>query len=99
MTQPTATVGIIGCGNIFDRYITGLARFSDVWVVGCADLDQARADAAAARRGIRAFAGVPQLLADHDVEVVVNITPPSAHAAVSAAVLRAGKHVYSEKPL
>ena len=99
MLHEPATIGIVGCGNIFDRYLTGLSRFPDLQVVGCADIDQPRAADAAARGGIRAFASVQQLLADPGIDVVVNITPPLAHAAVSAAALQAGKHVFSEKPL
>jgi predicted dehydrogenase len=99
MTQQPAVVGVVGCGNIFDRYLTGMSRFADIKVAGCADVDQARADAAAEQAGIRGYASVQELLADPEVEIVVNITPPMAHASVSAAALRAGKHVYTEKPL
>lgn len=100
MTQPArSAVGMVGCGNIFERYLTGMSRFGGLRVAGCADADQPRADAAAARYGIRAYPSVAALLADPDVAVVVNITPPQAHAEVSAAALRAGKHVYTEKPL
>ena len=40
-----------------------------------------------------------ELIADEEVEVVLNLTVPVAHAEVSLAALRAGKHVYTEKPL
>jgi predicted dehydrogenase len=100
MNDPApAAVGIIGCGNIFERYLTGISRFADLRVAGCADAIQARADAAAAKHGIPAYPSVAALLADPGVDVVVNITPPQAHADVSSAALRAGKHVYTEKPL
>jgi predicted dehydrogenase len=39
------------------------------------------------------------LLAHEDIEIVVNLTIPAAHSPVSLAVLSAGKHVFSEKPL
>jgi predicted dehydrogenase len=39
------------------------------------------------------------LLADEEVEIVLNLTIPAVHAEVSMAALRAGKHVYTEKPL
>jgi predicted dehydrogenase len=97
--RTTAAVGIIGCGNIFERYLTGMSRFAGLSMAGCADADQARADAAAATFGIRAYPSPAALLADPGVDVVVNITPPQAHAAVSIAAMRAGKHVYTEKPL
>jgi predicted dehydrogenase len=43
--------------------------------------------------------GVDELIADADVDLVLNLTPPRAHASVVAAALAAGKHVYTEKPL
>ncbi|MGB9112969.1 MAG: Gfo/Idh/MocA family oxidoreductase, partial [Acidimicrobiales bacterium] len=92
-------VGIIGCGNIFGSYINGLRKLPSVRVLGCADLDQARAEASAKAEDVRAYPGVGALLADEAVEIVVNITWPLAHAAISTEALSAGKHVYSEKPL
>jgi predicted dehydrogenase len=94
-----AAIGMIGCGNIFERYLTGISRFAELRVAGCADADQSRADAAAARYSIPAYPDAAALLSDPAVDVVVNITPPQAHAEVSVAALRAGKHVYTEKPL
>jgi predicted dehydrogenase len=49
--------------------------------------------------GVRAYPSVSALLDDPAVAVVVNITPPAAHAAVTIDALFAGKHVYVEKPL
>ena len=66
--------------------------------VACADLDPASADAFAAEHGLRALA-VDDLIADPEVELVLNLTPPTAHAAIVRASLAAGKHVYTEKPL
>jgi predicted dehydrogenase len=96
---PAATgVGIIGCGNIFDRYIAGMGRFATLRVRSCADIDQERAAEAAARAGVE-YTSVEQLLADPTVEVAVVLTPPATHAAVVAQALQAGKHVYVEKPV
>eukprot|EP01080_Neovahlkampfia_damariscottae_P013472 gene13472-biopygen19 len=39
------------------------------------------------------------MLADPEVEIIVNLTNPHAHYATSKRILEAGKHVYSEKPL
>ena len=47
----TWKVGIVGCGNIFERYVSGLARFPRLEVVGCADLDPARSQAASEAQG------------------------------------------------
>ena len=74
-------------------------KFENLDVVACADIDLARAQAAAKEHGIARACSVDELLATPDIEIVVNLTIPKAHAAVDLAVLSAGKHVYSEKPL
>jgi predicted dehydrogenase len=91
-------VGVLGCGNISDTYLTRSAEFDALDVVACADLDQARAEAQAARYGVRALSP-EDLLADPGIDLVINLTPPTTHAAVGRAVLEAGKHLYTEKPL
>jgi predicted dehydrogenase len=92
------TIGIIGCGNISDAYFKGAARSALVQVKGCADLNAEAAQAKAALYGATAMS-MQALLADPDISLVVNLTVPLAHAAVSQQIVEAGKHVYSEKPL
>jgi predicted dehydrogenase len=92
------TVGIVGCGNIAPRYATWCPRYDTIDLTACADLDPARAEALAAEFGLRAMS-VDALLSDPAIDIIVNLTPPAAHAAVSLAIIGAGKHVYSEKPL
>jgi len=91
-------VGIIGCGNISNAYFQGIPRFALVQVVACADLDMSRAQARAEQWHVTACT-VDELLADPDIDIVVNLTIPAAHAKVCLAALEAGKHVYVEKPL
>ena len=91
-------LGIIGCGNISDAYILGTANSRLVQIAACADLRPAVAQAKAQQHGIAAVS-VERLLADPTIEIVLNLTNPSAHATVSMGILRAGKHAYSEKPL
>jgi predicted dehydrogenase len=92
-------IGIVGAGNILGRYLKGMSRFSTLQVVGCAARSAERARAAADEFGIGHFDSVPDLLGSPEVDVVLNITPPMAHAETTAAALRAGKHVYVEKPI
>jgi predicted dehydrogenase len=97
MTQ-ALRVGVVGCGMIGRRYVGDSGAY-DAWrPVACADDDTARADAFAAEFGLRAQP-VHDLLADPDVDLVLNLTPPAAHASLVGAALEAGKHVYTEKPL
>jgi predicted dehydrogenase len=93
-------IALIGCGDIAGQYLDELVRHpSLVEGTTCADLDVDRARARAAEYGVPRAIEPAVALADDDIEICVNLTPPQAHAAVSLAVLRAGKHVYSEKPL
>jgi predicted dehydrogenase len=93
-----AIIGIIGCGTISDAYLKGAARTQLVRVKSCADLLPQAAEAKARAYGIEAVA-VDVLLADPEIEIVLNLTVPLAHGPVSRQILAAGKHVYSEKPL
>lgn len=90
-------IGIIGCGNISGIYLKSDKTFNNLEIVACADLDIARAQAKAAEYNIKAYT-VEQLLADPEIEIVVNLTIPAAHADVSTQVLKAGKNAYHEKP-
>lgn len=99
MADGPVGVAVIGAGTISGTYLTNLTQFPDVRVVGVADLDEGRAARAAEQYGLVRHGSVDTVLAMPEVEIVVNLTIPAAHAAVATAALRAGKHVYSEKPL
>lgn len=91
-------VGIIGCGNISTAYFTLAPLFKGIKVVACSDINMNAAELRAEEFGVKAQT-VDELLANPDVDVVVNLTIPDAHYPVSKRILEAGKHVYSEKPL
>lgn len=91
-------VGIIGCGNISTAYFTLAPLFKGIKVVACSDINMNAAELRAEEFGVKAQT-VDDLLANPDVDVVVNLTIPDAHYPVSKRILEAGKHVYSEKPL
>ena len=91
-------IGVVGCGNISMTYMRNVALFAGVELVACADLDPALAERRAREYGVRAVS-LEALLASDDVDLVLNLTVPNAHFAVSRAALEAGKHVFTEKPL
>ncbi|MEM7025907.1 MAG: Gfo/Idh/MocA family oxidoreductase, partial [Pseudomonadota bacterium] len=91
-------VGVIGCGNISDAYFKGSARSDLIQIKACADRVPQAATSKAETYGVAAVA-VDALLADPEIEIVLNLTVPLAHATVSREIIDAGKHVYSEKPL
>ena len=91
-------VGVIGCGVISKAYMTAMQRFSTIELKAVADMRSAVAEARGAEFGVPAMR-VDEMLKRDDVEIVVNLTVPLAHTDVSLAVLNAGKHVHSEKPI
>jgi predicted dehydrogenase len=91
-------VGVVGCGNISDIYLLNAPRFRDIVVTACADLNSKAAERQAERYAIDARS-VEDLLKSDDVDIVLNLTIPEAHVGVSLQAIKAGKHVYSEKPL
>lgn len=91
-------IGIIGCGNISAAYLRLGPMFKGVDIVAVADLNMDNATARASEFGVEARS-VEALLASDDIDVIVNLTVPAAHFDVTCAILNAGKHAYSEKPL
>lgn len=92
-------IGIIGCGKISGAYLETLERLDNVRVAAAADLDPARAARVHATYPEIAPRSVDELLTATDIDLVLNLTVPAAHAEVAKAALRSGKHVYGEKPL
>jgi len=97
-TSKTA-VGVVGCGNISHIYLQMCQAFKILRVAACADLDPARAKARAAEFKVPRACTTEELLADPEIQIVVNLTIPKAHAPVARAALEAGKSVHNEKPL
>ena len=91
-------LGIIGCGNISTAYLRLAPLFKGLEVRAVADVNMEAAKARAEEFNVRAQS-VDDLLANRDVDVVINLTIPDAHYTVTKRILEAGKHAYSEKPL
>lgn len=93
-------VGIIGSGFIGPAHIEALRRLGFVQVVALCDGSQSLAEEKAKELNIpHAYGSVEALLAHPDLHVVHNCTPNHLHAEINRQILRAGKHVFSEKPL
>jgi predicted dehydrogenase len=99
MSAGPVGVGLIGAGVISDEYLRNLTAYPDLRVLRIADLDLARAATQAEKHGVPASGPVADLLADPEIELVVNLTVPAAHVEVGLSALDAGKHVWAEKPL
>jgi len=92
-------IAVVGCGYVSDFYLSSLADYAELALIGIHDLKSDRAAAVGARHGVQVYKELTELLADDRVRIVVNLTNPDSHSDVTLAALAAGKHVYSEKPL
>jgi predicted dehydrogenase len=96
-------VGFVGAGNVLPAYLQVLDRaIGRGWAEAGAVVarsEDARARLGRLRPALRAVAGVDELLADEDVELVVVLTPPATHPELVRRLLAAGRHVVCEKPL
>ena len=92
-------IGIVGAGNISSEYLRNLGAFPDTTVLAIGDQVPDVARARAAEFGVPTAGGTESVLAHPDVEIVVNLTVPAAHAEVARRAIAAGKHVWNEKPL
>lgn len=91
-------VGLVGCGNISGIYLANSGVFRDYRIVAVSDIRPEVAAAVGQKHDLPALS-VGELLKRDDIDAVLNLTVPLAHAEVSLAAIDAGKHIYSEKPL
>jgi predicted dehydrogenase len=94
-------IGFVGVGNISGIYLQNVNNlFKEIEIIGVCDLVPEKITAQAKRYNVgKTYKDMYELFADPAVDIVLNITRPHEHYAVSKAALEAGKHVYSEKPL
>lgn len=94
-----AKIGVVGCGNISSAYLEIAKSFEILDVVAVSDLDMSRARAKAEKFGVPKVYTVKELLADPEIEIVLNLTTPGVHAEIGLAAVESRKSVYNEKPL
>jgi predicted dehydrogenase len=94
-------IGIVGCGNISGIYLTNLTGMfgKRVQVTALTDLIPERAKKASTDYNIRYIKKTDDLINSPDVDIILNITEPYNHYGVALSAVKAGKHVYDEKPL
>ena len=91
-------VGIIGCGNISETYFNCQKIFNNFEIIACADINTEFANESAEKFNIKAQS-VDDILSNKDIDLIINLTIPSAHKEIIINSLKAGKHCFSEKPL
>ena len=100
MSKNVCGLGVIGTGTYCDHYLRNLGPvYKNVRPVGCADLNAEAAKAAAERWNIPKVYTSDEMFADPEVDIVLILTNPASHYSLTMAALKAGKHVYCEKPL
>ena len=93
-------VGIIGTGFVGTVHIDALRRLGFVEVVAVAEANEELAQKKAADFFIpRAYGNYLDLINDPDVQVIHNCTPNNLHLEINTAIIQAGKHIFSERPL
>ncbi|MBX9478821.1 Gfo/Idh/MocA family oxidoreductase [Yersinia enterocolitica] len=93
-------VGIIGTGFIGPAHIEALRRLGNIQVVAICDSTQTAAETRATELNVpHAYSDVAAFLQHVGLDAVHNCTPNHLHAEINRQILRAGKHVFSEKPL
>ncbi|MPZ17445.1 MAG: gfo/Idh/MocA family oxidoreductase [Luteitalea sp.] len=93
-------MGIVGAGFVGPHHLDAVRRLGFVDVVGIAASSEASAKAKAEQLGVpKSYASYEALIRDPDIQVVHNTTPNYLHYPVNLAVIEAGKHIVSDKPL
>ena len=94
-------VGVAGCGSVGEHaYLPDLAASPHVELAAVCDVDEERARRVARRHAVPTwYADVDAMLARSDFDLLLNLTPMRLHAPINLKGLRAGRHVFCEKPL
>ena len=91
-------IGIIGCGNISPVYFNAHKLYNNFKVTACADINESVAKKSADEFNVN-FQTIEDILANPKIDIILNLTIPSAHKEIIIKTLNSGKHSFSEKPL
>ena len=92
-------VGLVGSGFISGIYLENSKVFKSFDIVACSDLIPERAEGRAKEYGIPRVCSTEEIMADPEIEIVLNLTTPLGHYNIAKQAIEAGKSVYNEKPL
>lgn len=96
--EPVRTA-LIGCGKVGSIHAEVLSFLPESRFLACCDASPERAEAFAARYGVRAYASLAELVRESDAEAVVVATPHPLHAESAVLAAASGRHVLIEKPM
>ena len=92
-------IAVVGCGVVANLYVERLLEVPELELVCATDALPERAAAFAEKHGLGGSLSLDQVLESDRIDVVLNLTPASVHADITEQSMRAGKHVYTEKPM
>ena len=92
-------IGIVGCGNIAEKYLEQISNYNNIQLIGLTDIDIDRAKIFSSLYNCQVYESLDKMLSDAKIDLVVNLTIHHAHVEVIEKILHSGKHVYTEKPL
>ena len=97
----TIKIAMIGVGDISGIYLENITNmFKEIEVIGVCDLIREKAEKGREKYSIpKIYKDMHEAFADPEVDIILNLTRPTEHFDVSSKALKAGKHVYTEKPL
>jgi predicted dehydrogenase len=99
MALDPVKTAVIGCGNISSIYLENAAKWDILDLRACANRTLSRAQSQAGKFDVPQAVPIAEVLADPEIELIINLTTPDVHAEIGQAALRAGKSIYNEKPL
>jgi len=91
-------IGIIGCGYVFDLYMSTIYNHESIEIAGVYDINPERAKKVSDFYGLKHYPDQDSILSDASITIIANFTSIESHYEVNKAILLAGKHVYCEKP-
>ena len=92
--------GIIGCGNIADKFASDLSIIEDAELFAVASRSEEKAkDFQLKHHAKKSYGSYDELLSDKEIDIVYIATPHSSHAEWSIKAMEQNKHVLCEKPL
>jgi myo-inositol 2-dehydrogenase/D-chiro-inositol 1-dehydrogenase len=97
----TLRIGSVGLGRLGLRHAENIAgKIQNAELTALCDLDEAKLNETADRLGVpHRFTRFEDMIALNELDAVVLVSPSHLHTGQIAAALKAGKHVFSEKPL
>ena len=92
-------VASLGMGWWSDVLADAINRSGKLTITACYSRSEEKRAAFAAKYGCRAVPSYEAILADKDIEAVINTTPNGVHLETTRAAADAGKHVFLDKPI